>query len=209
MVPKYKLLLDAFLNKTSEESEFCAPSPKCDDPGLFSIHCRIGKAGFHECVLDLGSSVNILPTSMYDQIELGPLKSTNEILYMANGNSVSPNGCLENVLIQVKHLFFLVDFYVINMENISEILLGRPFLKTAKALIDVANGSVTLGNNGQTININVFDEQGSLEESGATNHVSYHHAQIAVENVEMLLDEMVNNVGLEQLLFDALNELCF
>uniref|UniRef100_A0A803MIR6 Uncharacterized protein n=1 Tax=Chenopodium quinoa TaxID=63459 RepID=A0A803MIR6_CHEQI len=179
------------------------------DPGLFSIHCKIGKAGFHECVLDLGSLVNILPTSMYDQIELGPLKSTNEILYMANGNSVSPNGCLENILIQVKHLFFLVDFYVINIENISEILWGRPFLKTAKALIDVANGSVTLGNNGQAVNINVFDEQGSLEETGGTNHVSYHLAQFGVENVEMLLDEMVNNVGLEQLLFDALNELSF
>ncbi|XP_021771769.1 uncharacterized protein LOC110735900 [Chenopodium quinoa] len=209
MVPKYKLLLDTFLNETSEESEFCAPSPKCDDPGLFSIHCKIGKAGLHECVLDLGSSVNILPSSMYDQIVLGPLKSTNEIIYMANGNSVSFNGCLENVLTQVKHLFFLVDFYVINMENIFEILLGRPFLQIAKALIDVANGSVTLGNNGQTININVFDEQGSLEETGATNHVSYHLAHIGVENVEMLLDEMVNNVGLEQLFFDALNELCF
>uniref|UniRef100_A0A803MKM1 Uncharacterized protein n=1 Tax=Chenopodium quinoa TaxID=63459 RepID=A0A803MKM1_CHEQI len=51
--------------------------------------------------------------------------------------------------------------------------------------------------------------KGSLEEVGATNHVFYHLAQIGVDNVEMLLDEMVNNVGLEQLLFDALNELSF
>lgn len=95
------------------------------------------------------------------------------------------------------------------MENIFEILLGRPFLKTARVLVDVANGNVTLGSNGQTININVFYEQTSLEETGAINHVSYYLAQLGVENVEMLLDEMVNNVGLEQMLSDALNELSF
>ncbi|KMT11122.1 hypothetical protein BVRB_5g112040 [Beta vulgaris subsp. vulgaris] len=126
---------------------------------------------------------------------------------MADGSSVCSVGLLENFLVQVKHMYFLVDFIVINVMHNSKILLGRPFLKTSKALIDVAHNCVTLESNGEKLNLNVFEQDGSDIESGATNYVAYCLAQLGPKNLKILLDEMVYDVGLEHMLMNALNEI--
>ena len=68
-----------------------------------------------------------------------------------------PQGIIEDVLVKVDKFIFLVDFVVLDMEEDKEapLILGRPFLETGQALIDVKNGELTLrvGNNQVKFNL--------------------------------------------------------
>ena len=54
--------------------------PKFNDPGSPTIPCIIGTAKIEHALLDLGSSVNLLPTTLYEALGLGKLKNTSMIL---------------------------------------------------------------------------------------------------------------------------------
>ncbi|CAN6544297.1 unnamed protein product [Malus baccata var. baccata] len=71
-------------------------------------------------------------------------------------------GVLEDVLVQVNHLVFPTDFYVLEMEDLNDspqlpILLGRPFMKTARTRIDVFKGTLTMKFDGEVIDFNISD----------------------------------------------------
>ncbi|KAL2922699.1 Oligoribonuclease [Bienertia sinuspersici] len=153
-----------------------------------------------------GSSVNILPNEIYMMYEFDSLQSTNHTLAMADNTEVKIVGVLNNALIRVKNRLFLDDFYVINTKHESTILLGRPFLKTSKALIDVANGSVVLESNGEKIELNMIDKD-LIPEANATDYVANSLKQIGVDNLETILDGMVAEMGLEKLFTNALEEI--
>ncbi|XP_023746053.2 uncharacterized protein LOC111894203 [Lactuca sativa] len=136
--------------------------PKCKDPGMFTVPCKIGDVTFSSAMLDLGSSINVMSYSVYESMNVGPLSETGVIISLADKSSVFPRGVLEDVLVQVNQLVFLADFYVIDLdEQVSSksgiILLGRPFLKTARAKIDVYAGSLTMEFDGETISFNIYD----------------------------------------------------
>jgi len=122
--------------------------PKCKDPGSFTIPCVIGNTKFEHAMLDLGASINVMPYSVYASMNLGELKKDGVIIQLADRSNAYPKGVLEDVLVQVDHLIFPADFYVLDMEDSahspsSPFLLGRPFMKTAQTKIDVAKGAVT------------------------------------------------------------------
>ena len=122
--------------------------PKCKDPGSFTIPCIIGNTRFEQCMLDLGASINVMPYSIYASMNLGELKQDGVIIQLADRSNAYPKGVLEDVLVQVNHLIFPADFYVLEMEDSSHapslpILLGRPFMKTARTKIDVFTGTLT------------------------------------------------------------------
>ncbi|TYI75800.1 hypothetical protein E1A91_D06G032000v1, partial [Gossypium mustelinum] len=88
---------------------------KCKDPGMFSIHCKIGDLKIDRAMLDLGASINVMPRSIYDKVQLGALKDTGLIIQLADRSNAYPDGILEDVLVQVNELVFPADFYVLNM----------------------------------------------------------------------------------------------
>lgn len=68
---------------------------------------------------------------------------------------------MEDVLVQINELVFPADFYILEMEdelspNPTPILLGRPFLKTARTKIDVHDGTLTMEFDGEVIRFNIF-----------------------------------------------------
>ena len=100
-------------------------------------------------MLDLGASINIMPYSIYVSLNLGPLEETSIIIQLADRSNVYPRAVVEDVLVQVNELVFPADFYVLEMEdetslNPIPILLGRPFLKIAQAMINVHDGVLTM-----------------------------------------------------------------
>jgi len=106
--------------------------PKCQDPGVLSVPCKIGNLCFDKAMLDLGASINVMHRSVYDKLNLGELKKTSVMRQLADRSSIYPDGVLEDVLVQVNELVFPADFYVMNMGDACHdipILLGRPFLK--------------------------------------------------------------------------------
>ncbi|KAM1940750.1 hypothetical protein ACFX13_028416 [Malus domestica] len=110
--------------------------PKCKDPGSFTIPCVIGNTRFEHAMLDLGASINVMPYSVYASMNLGELKNDGVIIQLADCSNAYPKGVLEDILVQVDHLIFPADFYVLDMEDSchslpSPLLLGRPFMKTA------------------------------------------------------------------------------
>ncbi|CAN6544059.1 unnamed protein product [Malus baccata var. baccata] len=140
----------------------CKLPPKCKDPRSFTIPCVIGNTRFKSAMLDLGASINVMPYSVYASMNLGALKHDGVIIQLANRSNAYPKGVLEDVLVQVDHLVFPVDFYVLEMDESDHapslpILLGRPFMKTAQTKIDVAKGLVTMAFGGDMISFKIFE----------------------------------------------------
>ncbi|CAN6685961.1 unnamed protein product [Malus baccata var. baccata] len=136
--------------------------PKCKDPGSFTISCVIGNTKFEQCMLDLGASINVMPYSIYASMNLGELKNDGVIIQLADRSNAYPKGVLEDVLVQVGNLIFPADFYVLDMEDSPHstplpILLGRPFMKTARTKIDVFKGTLTMKFDGEVIDFNLSE----------------------------------------------------
>nr|XP_027124163.1 uncharacterized protein LOC113740845 [Coffea arabica] len=135
--------------------------PKCKDPGMFTVPCKIGNIKIEKAMLDLGASINVMPRSIYNLMNVGPLKETGVIIQLADRSNAYPDGVLEDILVQIHDLIFPADFYVLDMEddnsNSSPILLGRPFLKTARTKIDVFTGTLTMEFDGDVIKFNIYD----------------------------------------------------
>ncbi|GJT37878.1 reverse transcriptase domain-containing protein [Tanacetum coccineum] len=95
---------------------------------------------------DSEASINLLPHSIYKQLGLGALKPTRMTLELANRSVTHPMGIAEDVVVRVDGFTFLADFVVVNFEPGPRvpIILGRPFLRTAKALIDLYEEKLTL-----------------------------------------------------------------
>ncbi|CAN6679376.1 unnamed protein product [Malus baccata var. baccata] len=136
--------------------------PKCKDPGSFTIPCVIGNTRFESAMLDLGASINVMPYSIYASMNLGALKNDGVIIQLADRSNAYPKGVLEDVVVQVNHLVFPADFYVLEMDESDHapslpILLGRPFMKTARTKIDVYSGTLSMEFDGEVVNFNLSD----------------------------------------------------
>nr|XP_027086696.1 uncharacterized protein LOC113708441 [Coffea arabica] len=146
--------------------------PKCGDPGMFTIPCKIGNTPIRKAMLDLGASINVMPKTIFASLNLGPLKETAIIIQLANRTNAYPEGLVEDVLVQVNELVFPADFYILDMGdekslNPSPILLGRPFLSTARTKIDVNEGTLSMKIDGETVNFNIFEVMKYPEESNS------------------------------------------
>ncbi|XP_074315436.1 uncharacterized protein LOC141651634 [Silene latifolia] len=133
---------------------------KCSDPGMFTVPCTIGNTKIQKAMLDLGASINVMPYSLYESMKLGPLHATSVVIELTDRSNVYSKGIVEDVLVLVDNLIFPADFYVLDMEHdkhAAPILLGRPFLKTASAKIDVSSGSMTMESSGQVVQFNIYD----------------------------------------------------
>ena len=113
-------------------------------------------------MLDLGASINVMPYSIYASMNLGELKNDGVIIQLADRSNAYLKGVLEDVWVQVNHLIFPEDFYVLGMENSAHstplpILRGRPFMKTAHTKIDVFNETLTMEFDGDVIDFNIFE----------------------------------------------------
>ena len=123
---------------------------KYKDPGSPTISVNIGGTCIDKALLDLGASVNLLPYSLYKHLGLGELKPTNITLSLADRSVKIPKGIVEDVLVKVDKFYYPVDFVVLDTEPIANglnhvpIILGRPFLATANAIINCRNGVMQL-----------------------------------------------------------------
>ncbi|GKC34167.1 reverse transcriptase domain-containing protein [Tanacetum coccineum] len=119
---------------------------KLEDPGKFLIPCALQELNRTSALADSGASINLLPHSIYKQLGLEALTPTRMTLELANHSITHPMGIAEDVVVRVDGFTFLADFVVVNFEPDPRvpIILGRPFLRTAKALIDLYEETLTL-----------------------------------------------------------------
>ncbi|RDX74946.1 hypothetical protein CR513_45223, partial [Mucuna pruriens] len=158
---------------------------KCRDPGIFSVSCTIGDCTFSYAMLDLGASINVMPASTYRSLKFGDLEATGMTIQLANRSIVQPLGVLEDVLVQVNELIFPTDFYVLDMEDEtsgkeSTLILGRPFLMTARTKIDVHAGTLSMEFGDTLVQFNIFE---------AMKHPTEDHSLFGIDIMEELIEE--------------------
>ncbi|GKB23818.1 reverse transcriptase domain-containing protein [Tanacetum coccineum] len=119
---------------------------KLKDPGKFFIPCALQELNRTSALADSRASINFLPHSIYKQLGLEALTPTRMTLELANRFVTHPMCIAEDVVVRVDGFNFLADFVVVNFEPDPRvpIILGRPFLRTAKALIDLYEEKLTL-----------------------------------------------------------------
>ena len=131
---------------------------KLKDPGSFTIPCTIGNAIFERALCDLGASINLMPLSIFKRLGLGEARPTTVTLQLADRSLKHLRGIIEDVLVKVDKFIFLTYFIVLDMEEDKEIpiILGRPFLATGRAMIDVQRGELKLRVQEDEVKFNVF-----------------------------------------------------
>ena len=136
----------AFLTKQDSAIIQSKTPVKYKDPGSLIISVNIGGTCIDKTLLELGTSVNLLPYSVYKQLGLVELKPTNITLSLTDRSVKIPKGIVEDVLVKVDKFYYRVDFVVLDTKPITvgpnhvPIILGRPFLATSNAIINCWNG---------------------------------------------------------------------
>nr|GFC39365.1 reverse transcriptase domain-containing protein [Tanacetum cinerariifolium] len=110
---------------------------KLSDPGKFLIPCSFSELKC-KALADLGASINFMPLSVWKKLGLPELISTCITLELANRAIYRPAGITRDVFVPVGKFTFLADFIIVDYDSdpIVPLILGRPFLRTTRALID-------------------------------------------------------------------------
>nr|GEW61325.1 reverse transcriptase domain-containing protein [Tanacetum cinerariifolium] len=171
LMPKFASTLKALIENKEKLSEM-ARTPmnehcsavilnklprKLGDLDKFLIPCEF--PGMDECLAlaNLGASINLMPLSMWKALSHSELTPTCMTLELADRLVSKPIGIAKDVSFKVGVFHFPADFVVVDFEPDPRVplILGRCFLKTGRALIDVHKGKLTLriGNKAITYNL--------------------------------------------------------
>nr|GEW30000.1 reverse transcriptase domain-containing protein [Tanacetum cinerariifolium] len=171
LMPKFASTLKALIGNKGKLSEMARTpmnehysavilnkSPrKLGDPNKFLIPCEF--PGMDECLAlaDLGASINLMSLSVWEGLSLSKLTPTCMTLELADRSVSKPIGIAKDVSVKVGVFHFPADFVVVDFEPDPRVLLilGRCFLKTGRALIDVHKGELTLRIRNKAITYNL------------------------------------------------------
>ena len=173
--------------------------PKYKDPGSHTISIVVGNSKLGHALVDLGASVNLLPYSIYVDLGLGELEPTNITLQLADRSVKIPRGIVKDVLVQVDKFYFPVDFVVLDTQPVVNqgtqfpVILVRPFLATANAIIHCRGGLMTLSYT--TVNLNIFNV---IKGMGDEEDVS------EVNMVDSVVQKYLDNVSYDDPLMSCL-----
>ncbi|XP_058747415.1 uncharacterized protein LOC131620376 [Vicia villosa] len=172
-MPLYrKFMKEVMARKRSQGGESKIATEKCGivssarkipinrkDPGAVVIPCTIKNITFKKVLLDSGSSVSLMPLSIFKKLELEKISESKTQLRFADHTIKKSYGVAENVLVEVDKFVFPVDFHIMDIPEDEEtpILLGRPFLLTGRCNFDIEKGTLTLKS---------FDEEVTLKMLG-------------------------------------------
>ncbi|GKF03515.1 DNA-directed DNA polymerase [Tanacetum coccineum] len=158
-MPKYAKFLKGLLSNKTRLEEACivTMNERCSavlinklpskekDLGSFTIPCDIGHLHINNTFADLGASISLMPYTMYGELGLGEPKPIRMSLELADRSIQYLRGISENVLIKIDKFILPIDFVILDIREDFKIsiILGRPFLATARAMIDVFNKKIT------------------------------------------------------------------
>ncbi|GKB07073.1 reverse transcriptase domain-containing protein [Tanacetum coccineum] len=148
---------------------------KLGDPGKFLIPCDF--PGMDECLAlaDLSANINLMPLSVWKKLSLLELTPTCMTLELADRSISRPIGIAEDVYVKVGKFQFPADFVVVDFDADPRVplILGRCFLKTGRALIDVYEGELTLrvGKEAITFNLDQILRYSSNYDDNSVNRI--------------------------------------
>ncbi|KAG7547988.1 Aspartic peptidase domain superfamily [Arabidopsis suecica] len=164
---------------------------KLGDPGSFTLPCSLGPLTFNKCLCDLGASVSLMPLSVAKRLGFNKYKYCNISLILADRSVRLPHGLLEDLPIKIGNLEVPTDFVVLDMDEEPKdpLILGRPFLATAGAIIDVKQGKIDL-NLGKDLKMK-FDINDDMKKPTIEGQT------FLVEEMDRLADELLEELAEE------------
>ncbi|GJS11784.1 reverse transcriptase domain-containing protein [Tanacetum coccineum] len=159
LMPKFASTLKALIGNKEKLSEMARTplNEHCSAVLLKKLPKKLGDCKFlipfdfprmDECLTlaDLGASINLMLLSMWKKLSLLELTPTCMTLELADRSISQPIGIAEDVYVKVGKFQFPADFVVVDFDSDPRVplILGRSFLKTGRALIDVYEGELTL-----------------------------------------------------------------
>ncbi|XP_076929188.1 uncharacterized protein LOC143593442 [Bidens hawaiensis] len=135
--------------------------PKLQDPGAPLINIQVGDFQMSRALLDLGEGVSILTGVLYDQYDFGPLKRVETTVVLANLSHKLSRGIVQDVIVKVEEFYYPIDFLVLDYSSVDptqhqNVILGRPLLNTAHAIIDCRFGTVDMAFGNRKMRLNLF-----------------------------------------------------
>nr|GEX71864.1 reverse transcriptase domain-containing protein [Tanacetum cinerariifolium] len=159
---------------------------KLGDPIKFLIPCEF--PGMDECLAlaDLDASINLMPLSVWEGLALSKLTPTCMTLKLADPSVSKPIGVAKDDSAKVGVFYFPADFVVVDFEQDHRVplILGRCFLKTGRALIDVHKGKLTLRIGNEAITYNLDQTVG----------YSHNYNQMTENKIEVICEEYSQEV---------------
>ncbi|GJY30946.1 reverse transcriptase domain-containing protein [Tanacetum coccineum] len=130
---------------------------KLGDPDKFLIPCDFPGMDVCHALADLGASINLMPLSIWKKLSLPELTPTRMTLELADRSITHPKGVAEDVFVKVGKFHFPTDFVVVDFDADPRVplILGRSFLRTGRALIDVYGEEITLRVNEEAVTFNL------------------------------------------------------
>ncbi|GKB10087.1 reverse transcriptase domain-containing protein [Tanacetum coccineum] len=186
---KIKQISTAFLSDESSAMIQNKVPPKLGDPRSFLIPCNFNKTFSCNALADLGASINLMPYSLYAKLSLETLKPTKMSVRLADRSFQYPVGIAKNMLVEVGKFTFPADFVILEMEEDSKVplILGRPFLHTADAVIRVKQKQLNLGVGTERM---IFNIDSAMKHS-YSNDDTYEGSKILYSIEGTLLEEEI------------------
>nr|GEW54304.1 reverse transcriptase domain-containing protein [Tanacetum cinerariifolium] len=125
------------------------------DLAEYTIKCK--------ALADLGASINLMPLSVWKKLGLPELIPTRMTLELANRAICTPAGIARDVFVSVSMFTFPADFVIVDYESDPRfpLILGRPFLQTARALIDIHGKEMILRDGDDRLTLNMRHDTSS------------------------------------------------
>nr|GEZ28669.1 reverse transcriptase domain-containing protein [Tanacetum cinerariifolium] len=162
---------------------------KLGDPGRFQIPCDFSE--FDNCLAlaDLGASINLMPLSIWKKLRLPTLNDTKMVLELADRTISKPTGVAENVFVKVGKFYFPTDFVVLDFiaDPRIPLILGRPFLSSAHAIINVHEREIIIRQDQQSLTIQCGDIS-SIKKVRQVNKIDF----INAGGIDFESEEIVN-----------------
>ncbi|GKC94816.1 reverse transcriptase domain-containing protein [Tanacetum coccineum] len=162
-----------------------------------------------------------MPLSVWKKLSLLELTSTRMALELANRSTVIPTGVAEDVFVKVGKFYFLADFVVVDydVDPWVPLILGRPFLRTARALIDVHGEEITLRVNDEAIMFKVLGFSDSstsgiptpsdpIIASSSPSFTPFEGGDFVLEEIKACLSNDSIPPGIDDAEFDSEGDIC-
>nr|GEZ73688.1 reverse transcriptase domain-containing protein [Tanacetum cinerariifolium] len=186
---------------------------KLGDPGRFLIPCDFSE--FDNCLAlaDLGASINLMPLSIWKKLRLPTLNDTKMVLELADRTISKPTGVAENVFVKVGKFYFPADFVVLDFvaDPRLPLILGRPFLSTAHAIINVFERKIIIRQNQQSLTIQCSDIPSikKVEQINKIDFINTGGIDFESEEIEDFLNDDAIPFGVEDSLFNMDEDILF
>ncbi|GJT21379.1 reverse transcriptase domain-containing protein, partial [Tanacetum coccineum] len=107
---------------------------KLGDPGRFLIPCDFPELDECFALADLGASINLIPFSVWEKLNLPDLTKTRMILELVDRTISTPTGIAEDVFMKFRAFLFPANFVVVDYiaDPRVPLILGKPFLRTVR-----------------------------------------------------------------------------